>query len=304
MQVKKRICFVIVWYGKLPPYFLLFLQSVKNQPFDILFITDHPAPELLPENFIWKQMGWQEMKDDMGKKLGMTDPNFAPYKLCDFKPCFGYVYADWLTSYDFWGWIDTDIMMGKFENFITNDMLDHYDIISVIKEYASGCFCIIRNQAACNELFMKSRSWKDVRSNPKMVGFDECSKEWKALKAGKDIFSLHTPIQSFTEVIFLEVKKGLRCLFSDMIIEPVGFEPVRMVNGSVFYHSKEYLLVHLIYFKTRGWFLYNIFNYQTPYYMNAFGISKSLPNKVNFIIKRNFWRTIFFRIKIQFPKVK
>ena len=50
-----------------------------------------------------------------------------PYKLCDFKPTYGYVFYDLIKDYKFWGHCDTDIIWGRIDNFITSDAMDKYD---------------------------------------------------------------------------------------------------------------------------------------------------------------------------------
>ena len=35
-----------------------------------------------------------------------------PYKLCDFKPAYGFIFGEYLKEYDYWGHCDIDIVWG------------------------------------------------------------------------------------------------------------------------------------------------------------------------------------------------
>jgi hypothetical protein len=42
-----------------------------------------------------------------------------PYKLCDFRPAFGEIFADELTGYDFWGHSDLDLDFGRIRGHLS-----------------------------------------------------------------------------------------------------------------------------------------------------------------------------------------
>ena len=62
------------------------------------------------------------------------------YKLCDFKPCYGEVFADFIKEYDFWGYTDMDMVYGDIRHFITEKLLVSYDRILSL-----GHFSLFRN---------------------------------------------------------------------------------------------------------------------------------------------------------------
>lgn len=122
-------------------------------------------------------------------KLQQTISLESPYKLCDLRPAYGYVFEDELRQYDFWGHCDNDMIFGDIRKFITDDILAKYD-----KILSRGHLSIYRNTPEVNEFFMKSDSfakipsWKDVVISNRGYSFDEwpgVSSMWKALQPEK-----------------------------------------------------------------------------------------------------------------------
>ena len=56
-----------------------------------------------------------------------------PYKLCEFKPMFGVLFADVVEGFDFWGHIDNDAILGDV---LSEDFLDPRFLYS-------SCNCLI-----------------------------------------------------------------------------------------------------------------------------------------------------------------
>uniref|UniRef100_UPI0025C6B873 DUF6625 family protein n=1 Tax=Flavobacterium sp. TaxID=239 RepID=UPI0025C6B873 len=234
--MNNKIAFVIPYFGKLPTYFLLFVNSVKEKPFDILFFTDIKKPDNLPSNIIWIPFEKQELQNLFSRKLEFAINLPNPYKLCDYKPLYGLCFEEYLINYTFWGSLDIDTVVGNFEKFINDKTLDNIDIYSGIKEYVSGAFFLIRNNRECNNLFKQSKDWQKVLLEPIYSGFDECGGHYfEQLKSGESIFDLNIPIESFTEVVFKEYRKGLRICFENTVLEPKGSAYVVIKKDSVQY---------------------------------------------------------------------
>ena len=54
----------------------------------------------------------------------------SPYKLCDFKPAYGEIFNEFISSFDYWGYCDVDLIWGNIRKFLSNDLLDkEYDKI-------------------------------------------------------------------------------------------------------------------------------------------------------------------------------
>lgn len=172
----KKCCFIIPYFGKLPNYFQLFLNSCRyNQDFNWLIFTDDKTFYNYPENVQKVEMTFGECKNLIQGKFDFKICLERPYKLCDIKPMYGYIFSDYLTDFQFWGHCDIDTLMGHLSNFITQKMLDSYD-----KLFCLGHMILYKNTVENNTLFMRKYKgrfiYKDVLQTPDIYVFDEENK--------------------------------------------------------------------------------------------------------------------------------
>ena len=125
--------------GKFPWYFPYFLHSCRYNPtVDFLILTDNNDPSFeLPTNVKIIPYSLGQFKTDAAKALGFDVAVESYYKLCDFKPAYGTVFADYIKEYDFWGYCDVDVIFGNIRAFMTDELLaadfgDTRPVISVI----------------------------------------------------------------------------------------------------------------------------------------------------------------------------
>ena len=165
-------CIVIIpYFGPFPEIFKYWERSVElQQDMEFLLITDndvksHGNIRVLHTNF-------ESFKQSIQHKFDFSISLDKPYKLCDYKPAYGYLFKEYISDYDFWGWCDIDLVFGRIRNFITEDILAKYDFIS-----GWGHFSLVRNTEFCNTLFMQRHDgylyYKDVYSSPANYVFDE-----------------------------------------------------------------------------------------------------------------------------------
>lgn len=171
----KKLCFIIPYFGTLPNYFPLFLKTCKANPdFNWLIFTDDKSQYAYPPNVRNVYMDFEECKRLVCKKFDCEVNLIKPYKLCDLKPMYGYIFSDYIKEYTYWGYCDTDMLIGNLGEILTDDFLNKYD-----KLFCLGHMTLFRNTPECNSLFMKNISgkeiYKDVLKNPLICWFDE---EW------------------------------------------------------------------------------------------------------------------------------
>lgn len=149
--MNKRIAIIRPFFkGHFANYFSLFLKSCAANPeFDWFLFTDNDDEYVYPENVHKIKMTYEEAKVLFQAKFDFPIVINSPVKLHDYKPAFGYIFSDYLTEYDFWGYSDYDVIYGNLSQFITDDMLDKYD-----KLFRMGHFSIYRNDDQCNRIFM------------------------------------------------------------------------------------------------------------------------------------------------------
>lgn len=169
----KKIALIIPYFGKFPNYFPLFLNSCRHNPtIDWLLVTDIADPYDYPQNVRVIPMTLQELRQRFQSRFDFQIALETPYKLCDYKPAYGYLFQEWLEGYDFWGHCDMDLLFGDLRGFFPDDALEQYDKIGHL-----GHLTLYRNCAAVNEAFMAeldgTRRYQEVLSDGTIFVFDE-----------------------------------------------------------------------------------------------------------------------------------
>lgn len=248
----KRIAILACWFGPYPWYFPYFINSCSyNSTIDFYIITDNTeSNKNQPTNVkvVFKTL--EQVKSIASDKLKLNVNIDYPYKLCDFKPAYGFLFSDIIKGYDFWGQSDLDVIFGNMRAFLTNRMLNKYEFISLRHDYTTGCFALYRNNKKMNSFFMRSKDYRLVFESSKHYCFDECNFVWDELTAGKSIFELETEIESFTHIVkAAALKNEIQAHFDFILIE--GFTGrVVFDNGRIYYKNKfEGILFHLFWLK-------------------------------------------------------
>lgn len=215
--MKKKCCFIIPYFGKLPKNFSVFLKTCEtNSDFDWLLLTDDSQKFIYPQNVKVKYTTLKDISERAEQKFGFCVELEHAYKLCDFKPAYGFIFEEYIKDYEFWGHCDIDTIMGNLSHFLTDDVLEKYD-----KLFCMGHMVIYRNSNRNNRVFMKNYKgkelYKKVFTTPKICWFDE---EWNGenninqifLKEGKNVLikdwsaNFNVNKQNFVRNIFYEDK--------------------------------------------------------------------------------------------------
>ncbi len=252
MQSHTSIAVISCWLGQYPWYLPYFIHSCTYNPdVDFYIITDNEQEvPYKPKNVKIIYRPLNEIKIAASQKLGLNVNIDSAYKLCDFKPAYGFLFPEIINGYDFWGQSDLDIICGNIREFITHEMLNTYDFISLRHDYTTGCFALYRNNEKMNTFFMRSKDYKLVFSNPQHYCFDECNFVWDELTGGCSIFDLQTEIESFTHLIkAAELTGEIRAHFDFILMEGKTGRVV-FDSGRIIYKNKfEAVLYHLFWLK-------------------------------------------------------
>lgn len=152
----KTVCMIIPYFGKLPNYFNLWLESVKyNKDFDFYLITDDRTKYEYPQNVRLSYATFEQLKNRIQGLYDFKINLKNPYKLCDFRPAYGEIFEEEIKDYDFWGYCDIDLIFGDIKKFVTNDILEQFDKINL-----HGHFSLYKNNEECRKLYRKK--WKDL----------------------------------------------------------------------------------------------------------------------------------------------
>lgn len=189
----KSVVLILPYFGKLPDIFPLFLKTAaKNPNIDFLIISDSEENINYPENVLILSQTFSEFRKLIEKQLGQTIALEKPYKLCDYKPIYGYVLSEQIKQYDYWGYCDCDLIWGDLYSFIEPLMEKGYD-----KIFASGHLTLYRNTQENNELFRtldEGALFSKISKDDQIHWFDEDYRGENNihdffLKSGKKVFA-------------------------------------------------------------------------------------------------------------------
>lgn len=167
-----NICVIGVYFGKLPQYFNLWLKSAeKNSQIDFLIFTDCNYKNL-PKNVQFINMHLSDVKKRADAIIGFETELSKPYKCCDYRPCFGLMFQDYLQNYDYWGHCDFDMIFGDIVSYLKKFNIEKYD-----KFLSQGHLAFYRNTPENNNRFWMEGAvcgtQKEVFTLPKAFAFDE-----------------------------------------------------------------------------------------------------------------------------------
>ena len=189
----KSVVLILPYFGKLPDIFPLFLKTAEKNP-DIQFLIITDSKELVnsSKNITIVYQTFSEFKKLIESRLGQKISLDNPYKLCDYKPIYGYVLYEQIKQYEYWGYCDCDLIWGNLYPFIEPLIEKNYD-----KVFASGHLTLYRNTQENNELFRtadKGILFQKISKDSQIYWFDEDYKGKNNihdlfLRSGKKVFS-------------------------------------------------------------------------------------------------------------------
>lgn len=128
----KKAVFIIPHFGKFPSFFQLFLNScAKNPDYDWYIFTDDKTNYHYPNNVFVEYFDFKEFTTKIKNKFEIDVCLESPYKLCDYRPLYGYIFSEYTKNYPYWGYCDCDLIFGQINNFINFHELKEYDKIGV-----------------------------------------------------------------------------------------------------------------------------------------------------------------------------
>jgi len=252
MPRQESIIVLVCYFGKFPWYFNLFLHSCRyNSSIQFCILTDNEDKfENKPKNVFFIKKSLKEIEKLTSEKLGFKTILKTAYKICDYRPLLGYLFPDLIKNYTFWGYGDIDVIYGDLRYFLTNKLLNSYDVISMRPEYLTGSFTLYRNSKNVTTLFFESKDYKKIFSSADYFNFDECNFKFGFLQAGLPIDSFDSPIESMTHVVKKKHKEGFIKAYFDFHLVEGRTGNIKWHNGKITYKNKiEAIMYHFLEFK-------------------------------------------------------
>jgi len=168
------LALIVPYFGRLPDYFPLFLQSCGSNPgVDWLIFTDDDTAYPYPGNVHWIRMSFSECRALVQSRFDFPIALAEPQKLCDYKPAYGYIFEEYLSGYEYWGHCDLDQIFGCLEHFLTDELLEQHD-----KLFSLGHLTVYRNDRENNRVFMSPLEGKLRYREVFTTEAGQCFDEW------------------------------------------------------------------------------------------------------------------------------
>nr|WP_152600425.1 DUF6625 family protein [Bifidobacterium callitrichos] len=117
-------------------------------------------------------MTLSDFKRRAEQKLGFKICLSNPYKLCDYKPSYGFLFEDLIKGYKYWGHCDCDLIFGNLDKILTPILDLNYD-----KIFAAGHLTLYKNTRENNRRFMNELDgrvvYREAFTTDKIYVFDE-----------------------------------------------------------------------------------------------------------------------------------
>lgn len=151
---------------------LFFKSCEKNTNFKFIILTDDKRNFEHPSNVEIIKLSFENMKKRIQSKFDFKIKLEKPYKLCDFRPAFGYIFDDIFKECEYWGYCDLDMIFGNLRKYLPART---YDKISYL-----GPLSLYRNSEDINKAFMLNGyckfNYKGIFQSNVNFGFDEIGK--------------------------------------------------------------------------------------------------------------------------------
>ncbi len=169
-----KIGIFIPYFGKWPDWIQLYFETLrKNSTIDFIFYTDCDTSIVDAPNIHFRKISFDNYVFLVNEKLDFKFKPKNAYKLCDLRPLFGYIHEDIFLGYDYYGWIDMDVLIGDIRFFYTEDILKKYDVFSTHEHRISGHFSIFKNTEKNRTMYKKIYHWKEALQSEPFIGIDE-----------------------------------------------------------------------------------------------------------------------------------
>lgn len=164
----KQYSALCCYFGKWPNHFQAWLSSCKyNVGIDFYLVTDISASGFdVPHNVHIVEMSFAEVVQLVRSKFPNVEISLStPYKLCDFKTAYGYIFDHIFSNYSYWGFFDIDTIWGNILNFVPENSDSH-----LVRIFPCGHLSFIRNIAPYNKIFEMVNSVAGTLCRNNMAG--------------------------------------------------------------------------------------------------------------------------------------
>ena len=168
----EKIIILVPYFGKFPPMFKYWYKTaLANITIDFVLFTDQNLES--KGNVRIVKMSFGDMRKIIQGKFDFEISLERPYKLCDYRLAYGYIFEEYVKDYDFWGYSDIDMVLGDIR-YMLKDQINKID-----KYNYHGHLSLYKKNSKANELWKiieedkYSCNYKQVFTTPDSMYFDE-----------------------------------------------------------------------------------------------------------------------------------
>ena len=176
-----RKCVINFHFGKRYPYFELHKKSLlNNKDYDFLLLSDQVEHDYQEGNIKHVRFTMEHANRLINERVSDRNVLIHPRKFCDYKIFFGVMFKEYLEGYDWYGYMDSDIVFGNINKYIPESAFHEYEIISNISKYPGagefakdprcsenlfGPFTLLRNNDKIVNLYKKINYVEEMANN-------------------------------------------------------------------------------------------------------------------------------------------
>lgn len=256
----KKILLIIPYFGRFPQWIDLYIYTCKKNEFiDFLLYTDC-AESSIDSNVRIVNIDYHEYCDMVSKKFNISFYPKDKYKLVDLKPFLGVLHEDELTSYDFWGFGDLDLVYGNLRILLDEDKLNKYELFTTHSDRCAGHFTVIKVKSKYTKYCLH---FVEKLADENIFGLDECDFTWMCRPMLKYFWFLHRIFRISIPILF-SIPSFLERHFTKKYIKELYTSPLPLNNQIWKYdiksgrltdpYSRELPYLHFLFFKkTKYW---------------------------------------------------
>jgi hypothetical protein len=303
-----RIALIVCYIGSFPRYFRYSTDSAaRNSDVDFYIFSDQVSQPEISGNIKILPLTLESFSSLASLKLGLNVSLSYGYKLCDFKPAYGVIFEDYLKPYDFWGYCDIDVIWGKINCFITEDILENFDIITTLETHLAGHFTLYRNNETTLNLFRYTDDYKKIFTDGTTnYHFDESCLRYGEFYEPDELKQFGKTVSMSDIAMTLKMKQKLRLYMKKVIRDhpdPICYEYRDGVLTDL-NNGEEFMYHHLSHVKNDwNFFILPISQLPSTFKIVPEGIIPGSPGELLPKLKWQIGKTLF-SLNYLFHRVK
>jgi hypothetical protein len=164
---------LIPYFGPWPQWINYFMASCgANTNIRWKFFSDNDPPESAPTNAEFRKLSLDDYRQLISSRLSVRYSHADAYKTAEARPSLGYLFADEIAEFEFFGYGDIDVIWGDIDR-VYSSLRTDYDVISANPTEISGHLAVFRNTPEIREAFFRIPNFRELLERDGFQHMDE-----------------------------------------------------------------------------------------------------------------------------------